>query len=94
MAPVSRRWGNHSILVKSVSARWALLSMKTEPKILSFRPEIPGFDPRIFGIESQCASNELLSASAGQNAAGNCYIFQNDSGIYVNLRGEACMQSP
>ena len=31
---------------------WALLSMKTEPKISSFRPEIPGFDPRIFGIES------------------------------------------
>ena len=28
-----------------------------------FRPEIPRFDPRIFGIESQHASNELPSAS-------------------------------
>ena len=63
MAPISRQRGNHSILVKSVSARWALLSMKTEPKISSFRPEIPGFDPRIFGIESQRTSNELLSSS-------------------------------
>ena len=25
-----------------------LLSMKTEPEISFFRPEIPGFDPRIF----------------------------------------------
>ena len=63
MAPVSKRWGNHSILVKSVSARWALLSMKTYPKISSFQPEIPGFDPRIFGTESERASNELRSAS-------------------------------
>ena len=63
MAPVSRQLGNHSIFVNSVSARWALLSMKTEPKISSFRPEIPGFDPRIFGIESQRTSNELLSSS-------------------------------
>ena len=39
------------------------MSMKTEPKILSFRPEIPGFDPRIFGTESERASNELRSAS-------------------------------
>ena len=70
------------------------LSSKTLAKMSSFRPEIQGFDPRILGIESQCASNELLSASAGQNAAGNCYIFQNDSGIYVDLRGEACMHSP
>ena len=39
--------------------RWALLSTKTLPKISFFRPEIPGFDPRIFGIESQHTSDEL-----------------------------------
>ena len=47
VAPVSRRWGNHSVLVTSVFAQCALLT-----KISSFQPEIPGFDPRIIGIES------------------------------------------
>ena len=60
-APVSRRWGNHSILGKSVSAQWALLRTKTLPKIFSFWPENSGFDPVICGIESQRTSNELLS---------------------------------
>ena len=63
VAPVSRRWGNHSILVKSVSAQWALLSPNTYPKISSFQPELPGFDPRIFGTESERTSDELPSTS-------------------------------
>ena len=49
--------------MKSVSAQWALLSTKTLTKISPFPPENPGFDPRIFGIESQRASNELPSTS-------------------------------
>ena len=59
----SRRWGNHSILVKSVSTRWALLSTKNYLKISSFWPETPGFDSKIFGTESQRACNELPSTS-------------------------------
>ena len=56
---MSRRWGNHLIFVNSVSARWALLSLKIDSKISSYHPEIPGFDPGIFRIESGRASNEL-----------------------------------
>ena len=63
MAPVSRRRGNHSIFVKPVSARWALLSLIANFKISSFHFEIVGFDPRIFGTESKRASNELRSFS-------------------------------
>ena len=63
VAPVSRRWRNHSLFVNFVFARWALLSLKTDTKISSFHPEIPGFDPGIFGTESKRASNELPSSS-------------------------------
>ena len=55
------RGSSHRVL--HCSPQWALWSMKTSPKISSYRPEIPGFDPRIFGTESKCASNELSSAS-------------------------------
>ena len=37
--------------------------MKTYPKISSFQHEIPGFEPRVFGTDSERASNELRSAS-------------------------------
>ena len=59
VAPVSRRRGNHSIFVKPVSARWALLSVKADCKISSFHPKIPSFDPGTFGVGSKRASNEL-----------------------------------
>ena len=51
--------GINSLFVIPVSARWALLSLKPDYKISSFHPEIPGFDPGTFGVESRCATNEL-----------------------------------
>ena len=38
------------------------MQFQTNPKILSFRPEIPGFHPGIFGTESKRGSNELLNS--------------------------------
>ena len=55
--------GINSLFVIPVSARWALLSLKTDYKISSFRPEIPGFVPGTFGVESRRISNELPSDS-------------------------------
>ena len=55
--------GINSIFVNPVSAWWALLSLKTDYKISSFHPEIPGFDPGTFGVVSRCTSNELPSDS-------------------------------
>ena len=39
------------------------LSQKTYPKISSFHPEIPEFDPGIFRLKSERAINELLSST-------------------------------
>ena len=55
--------GINSLFVIPVSARWALLSLKTDYKISSFHPEIPGFDPGTFGVESWRTSDELPSSS-------------------------------
>ena len=55
--------GINSLFVIPVSARWALLSLKTDYKISSFHPEIPGFDPGTFGVESWRTSYELPSSS-------------------------------
>ena len=51
--------GINSLFVIPVSARWALLSLKTDYKISSFHPKIPSFDPGTFGVGSKRASNEL-----------------------------------
>ena len=48
------------------SSYWVLLSLKTNYKISLFHPEIPGFDPGTFGVETKCTSNELLGDSVQQ----------------------------
>ena len=56
VAPVKRHWGNHNMLVKSVSARWALLSTK----ISSFPPEIPRVNPRISGRKEKILGSVFI----------------------------------
>ena len=56
----SRRWRNHSIIVKPVSARWALFD--TEQLFQNFLPgvsRVHGFEPMTLELKSWDTTNEL-----------------------------------
>ena len=59
-AAMSRRWRNHSIIVKPVSARWALFD--TEQLFQNFLPRVSwvhGFEPMTLELKSWDTTNEL-----------------------------------
>ena len=79
--------GINSLFVIPVSARWALLSLKTDYKISSFHPEIPGFDPGTFGVESWRTSDELPSSSVVVTIKTHPEYKHSDHGKYFTVVG-------
>ena len=80
----SRRWRNHSIIVKPVSARWALFD--TEQLFQNFLPRVSrvhGFEPMTLELKSWDTTNELSVCYTARTPWGGGLSCKSKEVIYI-----------
>ena len=83
-AAMSRRWRNHSIIVKPVSARWALFD--TEQLFQNFLPRVSrvhGFEPMTLELKSWDTTNELSVCYTARMPWGGGLSCKSKEVIYI-----------